>query len=333
MHPPHKFRRAFSLIELLVVIGIVAVLAAILVPMVMRSMRQGGRIKTAADLNTIAIALEAYKQDFGDIPRVPYNQPDVGAAVLGMALVGPYGDGFLPAPPNPVGTNDADDPPPYDPTKAYRAGECVVNLPTMYVCIVATSPGTPTSDPNHWAPFSPRDGADGPGFRSRVVNGVPQGKVWGPYLKPENFRMTGLALNDGDGKPILYFPASGGAANVNSPRGFIDREVQTRALGTPIVPKYNADNNLKAFRRLSESVDDNAIARIQVMLGDMNTNGGIDSLLGTEAAAATGPFILWAAGPDGQFGPNDVIDNPPSATDWQTNRRLVEKCDDVTNFR
>src|SRR5262249_4136471 len=96
-------RRGFTLIELLVVIGIIAALAALLLPMILKTMKQGSRTRTQADLNSVAIALEAYKADFGDYPRLPVytSGPDVGkpiadtgAAVLGKALVGPYGDGL-----------------------------------------------------------------------------------------------------------------------------------------------------------------------------------------------------------------------------------------------
>ena len=355
MRLPHDTHRAapktapgFTLIELLVVMGIIVVLASLLIPMVMRSMRKGVAMKTAADLNTIAIALDAYKADFGDYPRLPvYLSPDpnagiaifdVGAATLGKALFGPYGDGMLPSPPNPSNVVDPDDPPAWSTGKAYRPGECVSHpaLPGLWVCIVTTTPGIAPPDGNYWAPFNPRDAADGPGFRTRLaVNGVAQGKVWGPYLKPENFKTTGVALNDRDGNPILYFPASSAQANVRTARSYIDLDSQTRVPPTPIIPKYDAENNLKIFRRAGETNDTNSLARMQALLGDFNTDGSIDAQAGagTEQPAATGAFILWAAGPDGLFGPNDIIDNPASADDWHANRRAVEKCDDVTNFR
>ena len=113
--------------EILVVIGILALLIGLLTPMIVRTMRRGVAMKTAADLNAIGIALDAYKQDFGDYPRVPSGpnpeNQSLGAAILGMALLGPYGDGVIP--PTPPVTNDLDDPPAYVNTKEYRAGQCV----------------------------------------------------------------------------------------------------------------------------------------------------------------------------------------------------------------
>ena len=63
-------RRAFTLVELLVVIGIIALLAAVLAPMANPRLRQyAKRVALRADLQIIAEAIDAYQHDFGDIPR------------------------------------------------------------------------------------------------------------------------------------------------------------------------------------------------------------------------------------------------------------------------
>jgi type II secretory pathway pseudopilin PulG len=90
---------------MLIVIGIIVVLATLLVPTVIRTVRQGTRAAMAADLQAIATALEAYKQDHGDYPRVAKNpawsngdyyalgelapNPPTGAQILCQALMGP----------------------------------------------------------------------------------------------------------------------------------------------------------------------------------------------------------------------------------------------------
>lgn len=81
----------FTLVEMLVVIGMIAVLAAIIVPAVGTAMRHARRTRMAADLQTIASALEVYKQDNGDYPRVNSGPPNpvTGAQVLCRALYGP----------------------------------------------------------------------------------------------------------------------------------------------------------------------------------------------------------------------------------------------------
>src|SRR5271154_1752165 len=62
-------RKAFTLVELLVVIGIIAILAGLLLPMVNQVYRSSKITGQKADFVTIANALDAYKADFGDYPR------------------------------------------------------------------------------------------------------------------------------------------------------------------------------------------------------------------------------------------------------------------------
>lgn len=85
--------RGFTLTELIVVIGIIVLVLSIATPMIARAWRQGDRVRTAADLQAIATALEAYRQDHGDYPEVaPPPTPGVtgfdGARTLCRALIG-----------------------------------------------------------------------------------------------------------------------------------------------------------------------------------------------------------------------------------------------------
>ena len=85
-----KNRRGFTLVELVVVMGVIALLAGLLLPMIFRAQRAGKRTRLAADLQTIETGLNAYKTDFGDFPRFPIGYdpanldvaPDVGARLL-----------------------------------------------------------------------------------------------------------------------------------------------------------------------------------------------------------------------------------------------------------
>lgn len=61
-------RAAFTLVEMLVVIGIIAALAALLLPAVMRAMTSARNTAIAIEVNQLASAIEAYKQDKGDYP-------------------------------------------------------------------------------------------------------------------------------------------------------------------------------------------------------------------------------------------------------------------------
>jgi prepilin-type N-terminal cleavage/methylation domain-containing protein len=62
-------RSGFTLVELLVVVGIIVVLMAILLPVINTARRSAARNAIRMDLQTIEMALEAYKQVFNDYPR------------------------------------------------------------------------------------------------------------------------------------------------------------------------------------------------------------------------------------------------------------------------
>src|SRR3954451_15033181 len=81
-------RGGFSLVELLVVIGIIVLLFSIATPIILTARRNAERVRTQADLNTIATALDAYKAEFRDYPRPDPSNPRV--PVLAWALVGPW---------------------------------------------------------------------------------------------------------------------------------------------------------------------------------------------------------------------------------------------------
>ncbi len=77
---------------MLVVIGIALLLMGIVLPAVNRAYNQGVRTRMAGDLQAIAAALEAYRQDHGDIPRIygSGSTPNhTGGVVLCKALIAP----------------------------------------------------------------------------------------------------------------------------------------------------------------------------------------------------------------------------------------------------
>ena len=65
---PAEVRRGFTLVELLVVVGIVSVLIAILMPALNRAREHADRVKCAANLRSIGQALTMYVQQYGRYP-------------------------------------------------------------------------------------------------------------------------------------------------------------------------------------------------------------------------------------------------------------------------
>jgi prepilin-type N-terminal cleavage/methylation domain-containing protein len=267
---------AFTLVEVLVVISILALILATLLPMVQRARVSAKRARLALDLNAVSIALDAYHDDFGDYPRpsdYDYSNNTRGAAILCRALLGPQ-------------------------------------------------------DAN--GPYA--DGADGFGFRTRRVNGVAQGRVWGPYLRPESFKLYLQAgrvplIADIDGQPILYYVARANQPNIHLPDGFVALSLgppTTQPDDYPVPPSPTVSPLFNVFDNSGPYPD--GLYRMRLMLGDVSLNGAIDA---DETPASTGPYLVWSAGPDGAYGP--VPD--PRALTAAERRTLRSHVDDVTNFQ
>lgn len=71
--PSLHLRRAFTLIELLTVIAILGILAAILVPTVGGARDSARRAKTKAQFNQWAAAMELFRQEYGYYPDIATN--------------------------------------------------------------------------------------------------------------------------------------------------------------------------------------------------------------------------------------------------------------------
>ena len=69
----HSSRRAFTMVELVVIIAVLAILSGVLVPRVNYHMKAGRDAQRLADLKTIRAAIEQYHQDKGHYPEAHSN--------------------------------------------------------------------------------------------------------------------------------------------------------------------------------------------------------------------------------------------------------------------
>lgn len=83
---------AFTLVELLVVVAIIAILAAIAVPNMLEAQVRSKVSRTKADMRTLAAALEMYRVDENRFPTYHYTSPTGEFFMGGRAGPGIYFD-------------------------------------------------------------------------------------------------------------------------------------------------------------------------------------------------------------------------------------------------
>jgi type II secretory pathway pseudopilin PulG len=271
-------RRGFTLIQLLVVLGIAALLMSLALPAIMRARKSAKRTAMFFQLQMISSALDAYKADFNVYPPVDTN------------------------PLHPVGDNGA-----------------------FALCraLIAPAPAGGTT-PNLY------DHRDGPGFKMAATGG----KVYGPYLQPDNFRI-GYAVNnagafeltapgtsftnadyarlviaDQTGAPILYCPALPAKPRFGMPTVYLverqtsvgptatvyydlDKMLGLAALTTPQMTDFRG-----LVRQPGETDDTKLTTDLKTQLG-ADANGQVATL---QQASVSTPYLLWSAGADARFG-------------------------------
>ena len=277
--------RGFTLIEMLVVMGIILLIISILLPTLNRASREASRARIAADFQVISQALDAYKADFGDYPRpglLPNGNPVGGAQILCWALIGPgdAGDGFG----NPLGTDGQAGP-------GFR---------------VRGTQGTV------YGPYLALDR-----FKYGILDN--NGNIQTNSATDD----TQNVIADRYNHPILYFVANKAAVD-SSPNGYTGTWNYNTGVTHPhwnFMDNQGFLNNGNLITNSSTPMDPPATTRFDWMLGDINADGTINN----GEIPVTTPYILWSAGPDGKFLPtvadSSSAQNAVNACDDVTNFR------------
>jgi prepilin-type N-terminal cleavage/methylation domain-containing protein/prepilin-type processing-associated H-X9-DG protein len=84
-------RTAFTLVELLVVIGIIALLISILLPALANARRSGNTVKCLSNLRQLGVAVQMYAGDYkGAIPVCRQDPPSGGNPYYWLDMLAPY---------------------------------------------------------------------------------------------------------------------------------------------------------------------------------------------------------------------------------------------------
>ena len=285
-------RRGFTLVELLIVMGIIALLISLLVPTVTSSLRKARRTRVQMELAGISTALDAYKTDFGDYPRFGFDAADPlngattntnpsvakfdrGARLLARALLGP-------APASMAATTTATDADYLFQDGYGEAGAAVLGFKDKRQVI----------------------------NRNNVVAFAFPGPVRGPYLDAEKFNLRKSAAGDygpdavildsQSSNPILYYVAAPLSPNLALPNALAG--TGTMPAPAALFDGYDnrgstTDDTVPGLSvRKPTSGDTDGRHYLYDLLGDADDNGKIDA---GETAALTGPFLLLAGGNEG----------------------------------
>ena len=315
-----KNRKGFTLVELLVVIGIISILAGLLLPAINKMRRSAQLASQKAEFTTISTALDQYKADFGDYPRnsalprwntAPGGTPMPAPVYLSLAAAllgpGPWGTQYASNNPlNPVEYGDGADGfgfraqmtnvIPCDvgsvnitsgqPNLTFKVSNTsytqqlqalIANTTANVIVSFPATPAQPYAESLAIQPNTLTNGTAitmGPAFQTHTnanaVIYIPGGKVWGPYLSGDQFKVAFVPLADSNGNP-LGGPNSSPPTPYN-PFGGYGQPVLLDHWGQAIqyFPRYGlASNRIGTTGRLGDSALASTLVSLGVTVGPL----------------------------------------------------------------
>lgn len=158
--------RAFTLIELLIVVAIIAILAALAVPNFLEAQTRSKVSRAKADMRTIATGLGAYFVDFNQFPNAVVIPPPQRLSRLTSPVA------YLTTVPDDVFRNPGESfGPPFARTLNYRYGAMGVDKPSRYL-LASIGPDRQVSTPE--IEFYP-------GYSTDLFVGLNPNYVWTVY--------------------------------------------------------------------------------------------------------------------------------------------------------
>jgi prepilin-type N-terminal cleavage/methylation domain-containing protein len=310
--PPRRaLRPGFTLVELLVAIGIVALLISILAVALARALSGGRRAATEQYLRNVAFALESFKSDFNYYPPLLNDDAEAFQTPERLTVV----DGI-----NAAGARDEGE---LDRARFHS----IFSLPFYLVGVGDLAPrghlaGNPQRD----------DGAPGPGIRDpgpdKAWGGARertadthrpavQGRTFGPYMevanKPDVFRVV-------EGRDFRrFYNSNAGEAFDQMQRQQDDREdiyVFVDRWERPI-RYYRAWPTRDPLDPRKQSLERTPIELLTAETLRANNQGMLDPALEKELLMA--PFVLLSGGED-----EDVAAPMPEADSETVDRGFVE---------
>ncbi len=352
--------RAFTIVELLVVIGVVVVLLSILIVAVSAATRTGQTANTQALMNSIKQALVRFRSDIGYLPPVlgAVDMTDVTPENHDLRkLFDPRGgdltwgniDDVLPDRPDGTPNNSYD-----DNIQEWFSETSLAEYLLGYGHHNQDGYGViDASNPNDvWTRERPPLGIRNPGadgvwgatlngpdgsLASRMLGttpGLDTGKVYGPYLELKDQRLLASADGSRDlaGRLILSFPGEGNF-NPDNPKVLVDY------WGNPIryYRKLYAPGSLQSgYRPSGAGVGVPTLSDVYLLRPfDIRPGAAIDGLpdasgdTSTTMALRSAEFALFSPGPDRSFNPDlryDLANEPSNdrGTDLFNQDNLVE---------